>query len=175
MKKLVVGALAFFLILGGVVLTAHAEHEGKCSRDGGQKECPLMSKGDCGGKGESECPIVKKLMKKAGFYLENAEAIGLSDDQVNQIKAIKLDAKKEMILGGAQMQVAMLEMESKLKSDTVDVEAFGQMIDKNLAEMGAGAKKMVQFYAALKQILTVDQKKKAKEIWKASEKQAAHA
>lgn len=174
MKKLTVSILALVLMLGGAALTAQAYHhegkaDGKCPMMRAGKECPMM-KGDCGKKGGSECPIASKLMKKAGFYLENADAIGLTDDQVNQIKAIKMDAKKEMILGGAQMEVAMLDMESKMYGDPIDTAALEQLIDKNMAAMSAGAKKMVQQYAALKQVLNADQKKKAKEVWKSAEK-----
>ena len=173
MKKLILSVLALVLILGGVVLTAQANHhegksDGKCPMGGEEKKCS-KSKGDCD-KGGSECPIVSKLMKKAGFYLENADEIGLSEEQVNQIKAIKTDTKKEMILGGAQMEVSMLDMEDKMKADPVDAEGLNQIIDKNLAEMATGAKKTVQRYAALKQVLTADQKKKAKEIWRNAEK-----
>ncbi|HRK62337.1 MAG TPA: Spy/CpxP family protein refolding chaperone [Candidatus Omnitrophota bacterium] len=165
MKKLTISILALVLMLGGVVLTAQAgHHEGKS--DG---KCPMM-KGDCCKKGGSECPIVSKLMKKAGFYLENADAIGLTEDQVSQIEAIKSAAKKEMILAGAQMEVAMMDMGAKLKTDPVDVEGLNQMIDANLAGMSAGAKKAVQQYADLKQVLNADQKKKAKEVWKNAEK-----
>ncbi len=174
MKKLTVSILALVLMLSGVVLTAQASHhegkaDGKCPMMSAGKECPMM-KGDCCKKGGSECPIASKLMKKAKFYLENADAIGLTDDQVKQIKAIKMDAKKEMILGGAQMEVAMLEMESNLSNDPIDVQALSQAIDQGMAGMGAGAKKMVQAYADLKQVLNADQKKKAKEIWKSAEK-----
>lgn len=173
MKRVTISVLALVLILGGVVLTAQANHhegksDGKCPMGGEEKKCS-KSKGDCD-KGGSECPIVSKLMKKAGFYLENADEIGLTDDQVKQIKAIKMDAKKEVILGKAQMEVAMLDMESNLSSDPIDAAALDQLIDKNMAEMGAGAKKMVQQYSTLKQVLNADQKKKAKEIWKNAEK-----
>lgn len=174
MKKLTISILALVLMLGGAVLTAQASHhegkgDGKCPMMGSGKQCPMM-KGDCEKKGGAECPITSKLMKKAGFYLENADAIGLTEDQVKQIKAIKMDAKKEMILGAAQMEVAMLDIESKMYGDPIDTAALDQLIDKNMADMGAGAKKMVQQYAALKQVLNADQKKKAKEVWKNAEK-----
>lgn len=174
MKKLTISVLALVLMLGGAVLTAQAGHhegksDGKCPVSGYKKECPMM-KGDCGRKGESECPIVSKLIKKAGFYLDNADAIGLTENQISQIKAIKMSAKKEMILGGAQMEVAMMDMGAKLKTDPVDVEGLNQIIDSNLAEMSTGAKKAVQHYADLKQVLSADQKKKAKEVWKDAKK-----
>ncbi|HCM43092.1 MAG TPA: hypothetical protein DIS66_07270 [Candidatus Omnitrophica bacterium] len=170
MKKLTISALALVLMLSGIVLTAQASHhEGKCPMMSAGKECPMM-KGDCGKKSGSECPIVSKLMKKAKFYLDNADAIGLTEGQVSQIEAIKTDVKKEMILAGAQMEVGMMDMGAKLKADPVDVEGLNEMIDANLAGMSEGAKKAVQQYADLKQVLNADQKKKAKEVWKNAEK-----
>jgi len=174
MKKLTISTLALVLMLSGIVLTAQASHhegkaDGKCPMSGGKKEC-CMATEDCGKKSGSECPIVSKLMKKAKFYLDNADAIGLTEDQVSQIEAIKTDVKKEMILAGAQMEIAMMDMGAKLKTDPVDVEGLNQMIDANLAGMSAGAKKAVQQYADLKQVLNADQKKKAKEVWNNSEK-----
>jgi len=174
MKKLTVSILALVLMLSGSVLTAQAYHhegksDGKCPMMSAGKECPMM-KGDCCGKGGSDCPIAGKVMNKVKFYLKNADAIGLTEDQVKQIKAIKMDSKKEMILGKAQMEVAMLDMKSKMYGDPIDADALNQLIDKSSAEMSAGAKKLVQHYVALKQVLNADQKKKAKEVWKNAKK-----
>lgn len=156
MKKLTLMTLILFL-----AAAVPAMAEGQCPRG---MDCPKSH--DCGGDKESPCPIVAKLMKKAKFFLANAEAIGLTDEQIQQIKAIKVDAEKDEILGGAQMQVAFLELESKMSADPVDLEAINKTVDELSAGMSKGAKKSAQRYVDLKSILTVEQKKKAKEIWK---------
>ena len=162
MKRQFVLVLA--LLLAFAVPSAMANHDGKCARGGDKHECSKV--GDCGGQEESGCPIVSKLMKKSGFYLKNADEIGLSEDQVKQIKAIKLEAEKDEILGGAQMKVAFLDIESKMSADPVDQEALNAVVEGLSTSMNQGAKKTIKLYVDLKSVLTADQKKKAKEIWK---------
>ncbi len=155
-KLMLVMAMAVMFVAAAPVW---AEHDGQCSRGG--KEC---SKGhDCGKEGG--CPIVSKILKKAEFYIDNAKEIGLSDTQVEQIKTIKHAVKKDEILGGAQMQIAMLDMESMMKTDPVDVEGMNELVNTSSAQFAAGAKKSIQAYADLKAVLTEDQKAAAKKVW----------
>ncbi len=162
MKKQLVLIVA--LLLAFAVPQATANYDGKCARTGDKHECSKT--GDCGGQGESGCPIVNKLMKKSEFFLKNADEIGLSEDQVKQIKTIKIEAEKDEILGGAQMKVAFLDIESKMSADPVDQEALHAVVDGLSSLMSQGAKKTIKLYVDLKSVLTADQKKKAKEIWK---------
>lgn len=140
-------------------------------------ECPMgKSDGDCskrsgmcakgGEEGSHSCPIMGKLMKKAHFLLDNSDAIGLSADQVTAIKGIKMQAKKSAIQQEAGMKIFMLDMESKLGEETLDVAGISAMIDKGSSEMASGGKQTVQLYAQLKAVLTPEQLAKAKEIWK---------
>jgi len=161
MKKAHLFLLVF--LFGFIALTATpvmAEH-------GGDKQC-MMGK-DCKkceeGKDSSGCPIAGKIMKKAKFFLKNAKEIGLSDDQVAQIKAIKLDTKKTSIRTEAEMKIGMMDMEAKLSEPKVDVEGLNAMIDQGMAGMATGAKASVATYAKLKAVLTEAQMTKAKEIW----------
>lgn len=160
MKKIL---LAFF-VLGAAVLTQNVWADcpmgkGDCQ---GQKQCAVA-----GGHGEEEypCPIINKIMKKAHFLLENWEEIGLSPEQVDTIKALKLQAKKSMIRGGADMEIMMLDMKSKLSEDVLDVEGLNAMIDEGMAQMTQSAKAGVDTYAKLKAVLTPEQVEKAKAIW----------
>ena len=140
---------------------------GECSHcsKGGDSEC---SKGDCGGEGG--CPIMAAFKKKSHFFLENAQEIGLSDEQVTAIKAMKTQVKKWEIQQMAGMQIGMMDMEEKLHANPVDVEGLNAMIDQGMADMGKGAKELVATYAKLKAVLTPEQMTKAKAIWKKSEK-----
>ncbi len=148
-----------------VAVPAMAEHDGgkqcslgeKCKGD----DCVKCqdSKDDCG------CPIISKIMKKAKFFLKNSKEIGLSDAQVDQIKAIKSDAKKTSIRAEAEMKIGKMDLEAKLSEPTVDVEGLNAMIDKGMAGMAAGAKASIAEYAKLKAVLNEAQMTKAKEIW----------
>src|SRR3989338_10203110 len=141
----------------------HCEKDKQCAM---QKNCERSrSDKEC-----SQCPIAGKLMKKAHFYLENAQEIGLSDDQIAQIKAIKIDAKKAAIRQGADMEIFELDIKEKMSAPAVDVEGLNAMIDQVSADMASSAKTSVASYAKLKAVLSADQVKKAKEIWKKGEK-----
>lgn len=136
---------------------------GQCPKSGGQGSDCLQS-ADCEKSGG--CPIIGKFMKKAHFFLSHADEIGLSDDQVKQIKAMKTEMQKTSIRQAAEMQVFMLDIEAKLHEDTVDVEGINAMMDKGGAGMTEGGKAAVLAYAKLKAVPTPAQYAKAKEIWK---------
>lgn len=169
MKKV----LAVVLVVAGMAFAPMAfadNHGGKecskgdssCSMKDGAKMC-----GKCGQMQESnQCPIIDKIMKKAHFFLDNQNEIGLSADQVKEIKTIKTDVAKSSIKMGASMQIFMLDLESKLGEDTVDIEGLGSMVDQGMAGMSQETKANIALYAKLKSVLTAEQMAKAKEIWK---------
>lgn len=149
------------LLVPAVALAGH--HGGSCDMKSG---CP-MSK--CGGQSDcdkSACPIAGKILKKAEFFLDNADEIGLSKEQVKQIKDIKHMTKKDAIFGEAGMKAFYLDMKAKLHEEKVDVEGMNKLIEDATAEMSKGAKKSVQSYAELKAVLSEEQMTKAKAIWK---------
>ncbi len=130
-------------------------HDGMSSRDSGK----------------DGCPIAGKVLMKAHFFTSNSDEIGLSQDQVAQIKAIKMQTKKRMIQDGANMQLFMIDVESKLMEEKVDVEGLNALIDQGTTGMTASAKESVKAYADIKAVLTPDQMKKAKEIWLGKKKE----
>jgi hypothetical protein len=149
---------------------AFADHHDK----GGQCELGSKCKGDDCGKCNSgknsdcdKCPIMSKIMKKAKFFLSNSKEIGLSDEQVAAIKAIKMDTKKAGIRTEAEMKIWEMDLDAKLSEPAVDVEGLNAMIDKASAGWGEGAKQGIATYAKLKAILSEAQMAKAKEIWMA--------
>ncbi len=119
---------------------------------------------------ESQCPIANKLMMKSHFLLENKSDIGLTDDQVKSIKELKLQAEKDSIMQAADMKTFMLDLDSNLSEDKVDVEATSALIDKGFASASAGAKTNLAAYAKLKSILTPDQIAKMKALHEKMEK-----
>ncbi len=156
----------FSALIATPVLAGHDGHGdgGKQCSLGAQcegEDCPMCNRGQ----DSSGCPINAKILKKAKFFLKNAKEIGLSDEQVAQIKAIKMDTKKTEIRAGAEMEIGMMDMEAKLSEPTVDVEGLNAMVDQMSAGMSTGAKASVATYAKLKGVLNEAQMAKAKEIW----------
>ena len=130
----------------------------------GKEHCGKMEKG------KSQCPITNKFMKKAHFLLEHKSDIALTEDQVKTIKELKLQMEKDSVRQGADMQTFMLDLDSKLSGDTVDVEGTSALIDKTFTSFSASAKTSVEAYAKLKGLLTPDQVTKMKAIHEQMEK-----
>jgi hypothetical protein len=166
MKK--ISIVALIVCMFACLTPVFADHgKQRCSTCEYQNKCKSCGEKSCG---KSDCPITSALMKKACFFLTNADDIGLNEDQVKRIKSISVEAKKQEILGKAQMKVAFIDMTSKLHEETVDVEGLNAMVDQFSAGMADSTKKTIQSYAELKSTLTSDQMAKAKKIWKKNKK-----
>jgi hypothetical protein len=157
--------LAIWVVLGMLAIAPAALAGSDCPHGGDKGKCHRGSGYPKSGEGESQCPIIAKFMKKAHFFLANKQEIGFSDEQLSQIKALKLDMEKSVIRKEAEMKVFMLDMTQKLSEQELDVEGLNAMIDQGMIGMGQGAKDAVAAYAKLKSVPTADQFAKAKEIW----------
>ncbi len=113
---------------------------------------------------EGQCPVVGQLTKKAHFLLENKTELGLTDDQVKTIKALKLQVEKDGIRQNADRETFLLDLRSKLGEDKIDVEGTNVLIDKSFASMADSTKSDVAAYAKLKSTLTPEQVTKMKEL-----------
>ena len=157
--------LIFVLFFGTAVLLSSAVYAHSWGGDSKGKECPMkMDKEHC------QCPIADKFMRKAGFLLEYKSDIGLTDAQVKAIKELKLRMEKDNILQGAGMKTFMLDLQSKLSEDKVDVDGAKALIDKNFTEASAGAKSNLEAYAKLKGLLSSEQIAKMKALHEQMEK-----
>lgn len=147
-KAILAVILMLGLVLGGLAAEGHAFDFGKKKSEG----------------------LEDKFCKKAGFLLSNEEELGLSDDQVKKIKDLKLKTKKDLIKMDADVKIAELDVKDSLYQDTIDVASVKALIDKKYDLKKDKAKMLVSSYAALKDILTKEQKDKMKELWKSKKK-----
>ena len=165
MKKTGLSLIAILAMTLFAASVAMAEcPKGQCPMEQ-HKNCSKASSGDCGEK-EYCCPITAKFMKKADFFLDNADEIGLSEEQIASIKSMKSEVKKGYIRGMAEMQIFEMDVNAKMSEPTVDVEGLNALIDSTMGGMIQGSKTTVASYAKLKAVLTPEQMSKAKEIWK---------
>ena len=121
-------------------------------------------------KGQGQCPVANKFMMKAHFLLEHKADVGLTDDQAKTIKDLKLQVEKGSIQQSADMKTFMLDLDSKLAEDKVDVDGTNALIDKGFASAAASAKSNLNAYAKLKALLTPDQITKMKALHEQMEK-----
>ncbi|MBN1688825.1 MAG: hypothetical protein JW893_06960 [Candidatus Omnitrophica bacterium] len=96
--------------------------------------------------------------------MKNQEALGLSDEQLDVIKKLKWDLKKEMIKQTAEIDVLEVDIDAALYEDTVDMEKVGGLIDQKYEYKKAKAKTIAGAVAELKKILTEEQLAKLKEL-----------
>ena len=150
-----------------LVSPAFAEHGSKqCSM--GDKECKMG-----GGHEKSQCPIAGQLMTEAHGILEHKTDLALTDEQIKSIKDLKLESKKDSTRQEADMKIFMLDLQSKLRDEKLDVDGTNALIDQNFAAFSSATKANVAAYAKLKAVLTPEQSAKLKNLWK-EEKHQEH-
>ena len=121
--------------------------------------------------GRGKDGLEEQFYHKAHFLLDNGEELGLSDDQINQIKELKLSTKKALITKDAEIEVLAMDVQAEMHKETIDKEALHRLIDKKYDLKKEKAKSIASAYAALKGIVTKEQKDKMKAIWKRCEKE----
>ncbi|MFC2061219.1 Spy/CpxP family protein refolding chaperone [Elusimicrobiota bacterium] len=107
-----------------------------------------------------------KVMKKLHTIFMSKEELALSEDQIEKLKEMKIDTKKELIRKNADIEIMQLDIESNLWQDEIDVNAVNALIDKKYEVKKAKAKMLVDTYSRLKLVLTEKQKEKLKGIYK---------
>ncbi|MFC1479962.1 Spy/CpxP family protein refolding chaperone [Candidatus Omnitrophota bacterium] len=107
-----------------------------------------------------------KIFYKAGFILKNEEELGLSDKQVEKVKALKFATKRELVKRNAEISLVKIDIKEKLYKDKVDVTGINSLIDKKYELKKEKAKYLVKQYADLKGILTDAQLNQMKALWR---------
>ena len=107
------------------------------------------------------------VLLKMHMIMKNQEELGLSDEQVEKIRALKLDTKKKVIMQKAEIEVLAVDIKAKLWwGDPVDMEAVNKLIDQKYEIKKGKAKNLAGAIAELKKILTEEQKDKLKALRK---------
>ncbi|MDP8213050.1 MAG: Spy/CpxP family protein refolding chaperone [Candidatus Zapsychrus exili] len=141
MKKLSRVLIAILLVVGFASSVVFAEGHGKKSME-------------------------NMFEKKIKIIFKAKEELGITDDQMEQIKAIKMDVKKEIIMKQADIDVAALDIKAEMYKDKVDLKSVNKIIDKKYDAKKSKAKATVAACVKLKGILTEEQKSKLKEMKK---------
>lgn len=147
-KRGIIVCLLTFLFVGIFSITCHAE--GYCK--GKQYDR---------GHGHS---LENKFFHKLDLAIANDVKLGLSDEQFEKIKMLKLNTKKNMIKKRAEIDVLKIDIKAKLWEDTIDKKSINKLIDRKCEVKKEKAKALVDAYAQFKNILTKEQKKTFKAI-----------
>ena len=127
------------------------------------------AKWEHGSKGKKQ-DLEHKFYKKAYMCLENADALGLSDDQIEELKNLKHGTKKDVIQKNADIEILGLDARHLLYQDEVDLDALNSIIDQKYDVKKAKAKVLVKAIAELKGLLSENQMDSLKAIYKGAKK-----
>ncbi len=152
MKK----ALLASLIIAGMVMANTTTVQAWSGKKGGCMKCASKAE---------KCKI-SKLKKKVKPLWKNQAELGITDDQLKQIKEIKHAAIKEMIQLKADKDIIMVDLKSAMKSPSINVGQVNSMIDAKYATKVKTAKTFVKALADIQQVLTEEQRVKWLEMCK---------
>jgi len=107
-----------------------------------------------------------EIFHKAHFILKNQEELGLSEEQVERIKGLKIEVKKELIKRRAEIEILAVDIKAKMHEGEIDIKAVNKLIDKKYELKKEKAKYLIKTYVELKSILTEEQKQSLKAIWR---------
>lgn len=142
-----------------------------------QMGCGMMRAGGHGGhnKGEAHethgkaesihCPMMgagcEQLMKTTAFYLDRAEDLGLSEEQVASLRMIKRIYEKEDVTRRADVRQAELEVEDALSQGQVDMAVVEGKVRQAQAAWTAWRLSWIQAEVQALGVLTPEQRAKA--------------
>jgi Spy/CpxP family protein refolding chaperone len=119
------------------------------------------------GGGRADKDLLGKFCHKVAFVMDYEEEIALTEDQVKSIEDLKVNTRKNLIKVEADIDVVEIDIGEALNQDNIDVPAIDALIDKQYILKGEMAKNLAASFAALKVILTPEQKDKLKALLKA--------
>jgi len=112
----------------------------------------------------SKAGLEEKFFHKAHMILWNKDELGLSEEQTDQIAALKREAKKDIIRKSAEIDILKIDIRSKLYDNPVDVTAIHALIDQKYEIKKAKSKALVNALAKLKASLNEAQWKQLKAL-----------
>ena len=168
----ILGIFAALLLLSAPVAAEKEMHHSMGHGAWSGKGSPAMSShGD--GHHKKQCDSKKHGMHagkgkrgKKSSILRHSDALGLTDAQVKQVKALLRENKKATIMLKAEIDVAKIDLKALKYSDVVDMQASAAAI-KNIAAKKADIDiAWLQFKVDSKAVLSDEQKKKLKAIYR---------
>ncbi|MBD3246735.1 MAG: hypothetical protein GF333_06955 [Candidatus Omnitrophica bacterium] len=142
------------------------------AKSGEKGDCPMKGRNSGGyhHKGQDK-DLDGAFLKKAHFLLTHAEEIGLSDSQQEQIENRKYEAKKNIIQKESEIKTVMLDLKQEFGKDEANRNRVNKLIEDKYVLKEEKAKMLVNAYFDIKNVLSAEQKDKAKELWSEKKKE----
>lgn len=100
----------------------------------------------------------------ASLVLAHQAMLNLSGEQVAKIEDVDLKTRKAMIKAEADIKIMALDIQSEMKKDVIDIKEVNKLLDQKYALKKEKAKTGVGAYAAVKALLTPEQKSILKDL-----------
>lgn len=117
--------------------------------------CPMGGKG---GQGDSAFSHTAKTV------LKSQEKLGLSKEQIQSIRDLKLNVSKSLTSQNAEIKNVQADIFAQMHNDKVDLAAVQKMIDQKYELKKAAEKTSVEAIVKLKSLLTEQQLESLKKI-----------
>ena len=101
------------------------------------------------------------------------QSLGLTDEQVARLHKIGVEAEKASVQTRADMQLRHIELRELMRADNPDHDAIMQKLDEVNALQGKMAKQRVETMLSARSVLTPEQQKKSRPLWKIAAPAAA--
>ena len=144
MKRII---LSMLLVVGFIAAYPSGVQAGQHG-DGGCSKCAEKAKA---------CEI-SKLKQKVGLLWENQAELKITEKQMSDIKEVKHNAIKQLIQFNADKEIVMVDLESQMWKDTMDIDAVNPLIDAKYVAKTKSAKTVAKAIADIQQILNVEQR-----------------
>jgi len=106
---------------------------------------------------KKDMSLEDKFMMKAHMIKMSADEAGLSEEQVQKVKALKAETEKIIIRKNADIEVIKIDIWSKLYESPVDLNAVHALIDQKYEIKKEKAKAVAAAYVQLKGIPSEEQ------------------
>jgi hypothetical protein len=151
MKKFTVISLVAFFVIAVPVLAYSDTH---C-------DCKKM---------KHKAKMEEKVFKKLHVIMKNKDELKLSENQITEIRKLKVDAKKDLIRKKAEIDLISVDIKSKLWDETIDVSRINKLVDQKYDLKKEKTKSLIAAYAELKKILSKEQKEMLKGLMRHKER-----
>lgn len=112
-----------------------------------------------GSKSYKHSGLEEKFYKQGHKILENNKELGLSEDQIKQVKALKKQVKKDLIQQDADIKTLEVEVNTLMWEAPIDVNQTNALVEEKYELKKKKAKYLVSAYDKLNKILTKEQLK----------------
>jgi Spy/CpxP family protein refolding chaperone len=110
--------------------------------------------------------LSEKVEHKAKKIISTQDESGLTDEQIDRVKQIKYETKKQVIGNEAEIELLKTDIWHEIYRRPADLDKINQLIDQKYEVKKANSKMLAGAYVTLKEIPTDEQWKKIKAAYR---------